>query len=670
MEKALFNQVGEVKGQIGEAEDSFSFQFTPQNENLKRTRGSLFTLVTVYGKTESRLEKAKAYYHSFQSSYYAKAAGSIINGLSETLDHVEKEFSEKESTEGLKFSLVAAVFWGAVLYLAKSGSSSVFVSRSGKLKKLDFSKVASGVLEDQDTVCLSTEKFSAEVNGEELAEFLGTEKFETMLEKIDKRIAEVEGAVCDVVRLSVNAPSEVIQPTTIGEVDSDGKVDLGSEDSEETEMAAVSETEETKNREVVKVDDSMPMHPQQDNKVSEAFMKIRENLFLQSAKIFAPVANFVAKPWRKAVPGEHVDHVAVKRSRSIQVVAVIAILLIGSITFSLLTGSSNKNKEKVNLLVVSATQNLNEAKSIKSIDPNRATSLVNSAKKSTAEAKKLDPKDKRISDLESQEAKLLAEINRSYNVNKLTVVADFTKLVKDAKISRISLNTGTITATDKENNNIYAVDISSETVSQVDGSFSKPNNIAPFPSGYYVQSADGVFKLTTAGKSTSAGTASTWGDIVGAATYQNNLYLLDKGKEEIWKYIATSTGLGSARAYLQGEKPILKDASGITIDSYVWIVTKKGEIFKIAIGKKQEFAITNMQEAFSNVVDIYTDSDSKNLYLLDQGKGRIVVISKDGVYQSQYSNDQLHQATSLVANESQKTAYVSVNGKIFSVALK
>ena len=101
------------------------------------------------------------------------------------------------------------------------------------------------------------------------------------------------------------------------------------------------------------------MHPQQDNKVSEAFMKIRENLFLQSAKIFAPVANFVAKPWRKAVPGEHVDHVAVKRSRSIQVVAVIAILLIGSITFSLLTGSSNKNKEKVNLLVVSATQNLN-----------------------------------------------------------------------------------------------------------------------------------------------------------------------------------------------------------------------------------------------------------------------------------------------------------------------
>ena len=77
-----------------------------------------------------------------------------------------------------------------------------------------------------------------------------------------------------------------------------------------------------------------------------------------------------------------------------------------------------------------------------------------------------------------------------------------------------------------------------------------------------------------------------------------------------------------------------------------------------------------MQEAFSNVVDIYTDSDSKNLYLLDQGKGRIVVISKDGVYQAQYSNDQLHQATSLVANESQKTAYVSVNGKIFSVALK
>lgn len=669
MEKALFNQVGEVKGKVIESEDSFSFQFTPQNENLKRTRGALFTLVTVHGEAEDKIEKAKAYYHSFQSSYYAKATGSIINGLSETLDHVEKEFSKMEAEDGVTFSLVAAVFWGAVLYLAKSGTNCVFVSRSGKLKKLDFAKVASGVLEDQDTVCLATEKFSTEVSNEDLADLLGNEKFEDVLEKIDKRIAEVPAAVCDVIRLSVNRPSEEPQPTSIGEVDSDGKIDLGDETGKEQKADDGTGGDE-QSEQVAKVNDAVSISTAKKHQFSDILTKAQDSWLPALFEKLKPLTNFLAKPWRKAVPGEHVDHVAVRRQRLMQIVAAIILILIVSITFSWVTGTNSKNKEKLDSLISSATQSLNEAKSIKSVDPGRANSLVNDAKKSTAAAKILSPKDNRIAHLESQEAELIAEINRSYNLNNLTTVADFTKLVKNASISRLTINGTTLLATDQNNNNIYSFDLSSKNLSQIDGSFTKPDNLAAYSSGYYVQTADGISKIDQTGKASSIGTNASWGEIVGAATYQNNLYLLDKGNQEIWKYIATSNGLSSARAYLQGNKPTLSDASGIAIDSFVWVVTKSGNVYKIAVGKKQDFSITNMQEALSNVVDIYTDSNAKNLYLLDQGKARIVVIGKDGVYQAQYSNDQLHQATSLVVLEDQKTAYVSVNGKILSVNLK
>lgn len=671
MDKALFNQVGEVKGEVSDSADSFSFQFTPQNENLRRTRGSLFTLVTIIGKADSKIDKAKAYYHAFQSSYYAKATGSIINGLSETLDHVEKEFARKEGEEEVKYSLVAAVFWGAVLYLAKIGSNSVFVSRAGKLKKLDFTKVASGVLEDQDTVCLATESFSNSINQEELAELLGAEKFETVLEKIDKRIAEIEGAVCDVIRLSVNAPEETIVPTQIGEVDEKGDLDLPKEPTsgEDANPQEENQTEESISQ-VASVNQAIPLQTKQTNNLLTTAKKLGQNLLTALVTVIKPLVSWFLKPWRKTPPGDHVDHVAIRRQRIIQVVVIIVIVLFGSLIFSLTTGANNKNQEKISTLISSAKQNLTEAKSIKSIDPNRATSLVNQAKKSTEQAKKLDPKNKEVTDLESEEASLLAEINRSYNLSKLKTVADFTKITKEVKLSRLSLRDNIILATDKDNNNIFSLDLTSQNVSQVEGSFTKPNNLASYSNGFYIQTDSGIVKLDQNNKASSIANGSTWGEIVGAATYQNNLYLLDKGKEEVWKYIATSTGLASPRAYLQGEKPNLKDAAAIAIDGFVWLTTKKGEIFKIAVGKKQEFSLTNMQEAFSNVTDIYTDSDSKNLYLLDSGKGRVVVVSKDGVYQSQYSSSELHQATSLVVYETQKTAYVAVNGKILSVSLK
>src|SRR5437868_4710280 len=122
MEKTLYNQVGGIKGKETENQDSFSFQFTPQNENLKRTRGSLFSLVTVLGSATEKLEKAKGFYHAFQSSYYAKSSGSIIKSLSDTLDQIDLEFNKEGE---VKFSLTAAVLWGSVLYLAKLGEGTV-----------------------------------------------------------------------------------------------------------------------------------------------------------------------------------------------------------------------------------------------------------------------------------------------------------------------------------------------------------------------------------------------------------------------------------------------------------------------------------------------------------------------------------------------------------------
>ncbi|HEY4694471.1 MAG TPA: hypothetical protein VIH52_00740 [Candidatus Nanoarchaeia archaeon] len=667
-EKSLFNQVGEVKGKSAEGEESFSFQFTPQNENLKRTRGSLFTLVIVEGKGEDRYEKAKAYYHAFQGSYYAKAAGSIISSLGETLDQLE---AAKKEDEGLKYSLVAAVLWGAVLYLARDGKNGVWVSRGEKLKKLDFNKVASGVLEDGDTVVIASGKFDEAVSEEELGKWLGQEKFEVVLEEIDKKIASVEGAACVAIRLTVHNPEEEAKPLAIGEADEKGKVDFPVESEEEPPSQASEEEKEegveVQEEEVAqKEEKSLPKVNIQE-KVRSLLTKTKPLLRALgevARKIFAKVS----APWRARVPGELVDHVAVRRARLAQVVILVVLILFVSLSFGALSRGGAANKEKLASILTSVNTQLEEARNIKTIDPNRAKSLVAQAQKDLEEAKKLDSKNKEVKELETEAAELVAEITRSYRIDKLETVFDFSKLESGAKVSGLALNSGQILATDEEKNLVYSLDLESLSGSKVGSTFNHPSSIISYPDGFYIQDQDGVTRYEKiGGKLTKIAENTNWKEIVGAATFQANLYLLDKGAREIWRYLSTSSGLSAAKAYISGEKPDLSKATGIAIDDFVWVLTSDGQVYKFAQGKKQEFTLSNISDSFGEAVVLFTNPDTKNLYILDQGKGRLLVIGKDGVYQAAYSHDDLHKATSVVVDETGKKAYVSVGGKILSL---
>ena len=224
-----------------------------------------------------------------------------------------------------------------------------------------------------------------------------------------------------------------------------------------------------------------------------------------------------------------------------------------------------------------------------------------------------------------------------------------------------------ILATDKGTSSVFRLNLGSNQADKLTASFSEPENIATFDSGFYVQTKDGVVRLDSAGeKATTVANNASWGQIVGAAGYTTNLYLLDKGKGEIWRYFGSKSGLSSGQAYISGDKPDLSDASAISIDGLVWVTTHKGNIYKFAQGKKQDFSLSNLNDSLGDIVDIYTSPDTKNHYLLDQGKGRVVIVSKDGVYQAQYSHQNLHQATSLVVQEDRKTVYFAANGKLYS----
>lgn len=683
MEKSLYNQVGEVKGAASENEDSFSFQFTPQNENLKRTRGALFTLVTISGKVDNRYEKAKNIYHLFQSSYYAKASGSILHGLSDTLEHLVKTTLSREEEAGIKVSVIAAVFWGTVVYLSKHGQGAVYVARAEKVKKLEFAKVASGVLEDQDTVCLATESFVENVETEELAEVLTMEKFEETLETLDKKITNVSAAVCDVIRLSVNAPKEVPEAIAIGEVDEKGEVEVPEPEAVSeiaAEEAKVVETEEQKEEEKVEEtkeelveakEPEIAPNPDPFEKPIEKKTNPIIPLLLSVRGFASPILAKIAKPWKKPAEGEHFDPIAIRRARIIQVVIAILIVFFLSIIFGVFSKGADEKNAEINTVISGIEANLNEAASIKVLDPTRALALIEKAQDSINDAKKQDSGNQKLSELAERSSDLKAEITKTTVVEDLKTHFDFDNLNKDSRVSGVALLGDDLLVVDSSKGSLYSGSTKDQSVSQISDGVSSPKTIVSYPAGFYLTNDNNVSKIDSSLKVTNAQGSTNWGKIVDSATFENNLYLLDPVQNEIWRYLSTSSGLGSGRAYIAGEKPDMSNAVSIAIDDIVWVANKNGIIYKFAAGKRQEdYTISQLADPIGELSDMYTSQSTSNHYFLDKGKARIIVADKKtGVYQEAFANDKLHDADSLVVDEANRVVYFTAGNKLYQFNL-
>ena len=149
---------------------------------------------------------------------------------------------------------------------------------------------------------------------------------------------------------------------------------------------------------------------------------------------------------------------------------------------------------------------------------------------------------------------------------------------------------------------------------------------------------------------------------------------MDKNNSRIIKYVSTESGFSATKDYLASDiKPNFSQAASMVIDGSIWILFSDGKISRYTSGKPDFFNLTGLDVNFISPTVLYTDEDCKNLYILDSGNKRIVVIDKDkklGEYVSQYVWEGLGAASDFVVDEGNRKIYVLSGGKVFSIDLK
>lgn len=280
------------------------------------------------------------------------------------------------------------------------------------------------------------------------------------------------------------------------------------------------------------------------------------------------------------------------------------------------------------------------------------------------------------------EAQGLLDLNKSLAIEDLQSVQDMlsmakTKFPADSPEEKQILSLLSQTTSSLENAKKIPVINASKApdnaspfltfVSKHDGEF-----VAQDSSSFYTADATGI---TQYGKSDTTGkllikNANIWKSLGGFGTYLGNFYVLDT-TDGITKFVGTSGGdFGQSAYFPSGASPDLSKAVGLTIDGSIWIISSNGSIAKYTKGKQDIFTINGLDKPITSPSQILTTVDFDNVYILDKGNGRIVVLKKDGSFVAQYSSDTVRTTALMDISEKDKKIYLLSSGSIYSMDLK
>lgn len=193
-------------------------------------------------------------------------------------------------------------------------------------------------------------------------------------------------------------------------------------------------------------------------------------------------------------------------------------------------------------------------------------------------------------------------------------------------------------------------DLSKMTFNVENERFVRPFNVRD---GVYTGvSAGGIWSGSKSEQKIVIPTDPEWGEISQVATFGNNIYLLDRGLGEIWKYAATDNGYAERKRWFG--KGIVLDLSRVVdwvVDGDIWLLTSSGKIEKYSRGAPASFGLTGFPSESENggLVDpIALNLVDDKIYVLERGAKRVVVFGMDGKYVEQYVSEDFGRAMDLM----------------------
>jgi len=565
----------------------------------------------VVASIENSIEK-EAFKGLFEKVRDAVAAERVHN-LAAFEKVIDREFKIVEKNPG--FALAASLSVENVLYLVTRGNGTVYIDRGPIFQNLvSGDNTASGFLQENDVIALTTGSFMNRITPPTLQRF-------------------IQG----------KTPQEIVEAVTpdLKGNDDTGLIALFSR--HHVREAAEETMEEREAEEELEYQVIPPP--------SEAPMYATPTQHVVAEK---PQPNFSLKSLLAGIrPGS---------SMGKKVTFALLIILVGIFVWSVVLGAQRRQKntfiKKVEAQSLLIDSQLEEASSLTTTDVDRSLELLASAKQSY-EALNKEAVEKKLSDLD-QLASIkvkIAESEKSIKKEEETASEEFYDLnliEKGAEAKKMYYDGTTLALLDSENAKVYLLDLAKKSVvtrkdgKMADGVFVALHQDEP----YIFSSTDGVFRTTKEKTDVLIEKDEEWGSIKDMWMYNGNIYLVDAGKDEIYKYLVAEGGYSAKNSYVKSGQADLAKAGAMAIDRSVYVINGS-RILKYESGSSVDFTVKIPGGDDIVFDDIYTSEDIDNVYLLDKESKKIFVVSKEGEFLKQVTASTIASTTDFVVDQTE-----------------
>ena len=147
-------------------------------------------------------------------------------------------------------------------------------------------------------------------------------------------------------------------------------------------------------------------------------------------------------------------------------------------------------------------------------------------------------------------------------------------------------------------------------------------------------------------------------------SYNNALYVLSAAAQQVVKMRAQGDGYEAGTTWISARSSDLTGARAIAIDGSMFVLTAT-DVVQYKSGNEVAWVHDAAEPQLKDPKDIWTDVDSKYLYILDSGEGRVVVYDKEsGDIVTQYASTSLNGAIGFVIRETDKQILVALPNKV------
>jgi len=347
------------------------------------------------------------------------------------------------------------------------------------------------------------------------------------------------------------------------------------------------------------------------------------------------------------------------------VLLLLLILNSGRLFFQKKQTASLQSYDSINQTVRSK---ISEAESIASSDLKGSSRLLSDSYVLIQQYKQ-KTKDNKTKELEQFLSEKRNELLRIKTVTPLEVT-DLALEEKGAKGDTFSLYGDTLSILNKQGS-IYFFSLEKKTLKRFKKSeLINADLIAAYEKKTYIyKKSVGIYEITDDGTVKKIiEQDGSWSNLVAMQGYNANLYFVDAGTDDIYKYIGGESGFSGKTSYLQSGKPDLTKANSLAINIALYIGLPD-RVFKYLSGVKQDFQLAFPVDTDAlSLTKVITYKDEDNIYIWEKGKGILYTFGKEGGYQYQIQSPYLSKATDVVVYKN--NAYGIINNKIYSFSLE